>query len=287
MSLRVRHALFYVFFCWSSVALLTFCSDSNNNSAQDSLNAGTTPTPTPSSSPTTTIEPNYRFTPAAVTASWPFSFALVWLGQPYRLSLINCGTDTLLLHGAWPASQSATTHIEGQDTTPLNNLAIVNTSGSPTIPAGCQLKATVNTGQASATSTLIALQVKAGTITLSNAKLLAKNIELEARGVPSTELSAVIVARKQTATTAGVTSTEYRFVAVSHPLTNPKVVKNAKVASNVALYVPPIQPSIPTQKISEFEAGDYLISVVSYRIRGFDLNSVEFLHLSTIKAHKD
>ena len=282
VSFRVKHSLFYLFFCLSSVTLLTFCGDSNNNSVQDNHNAGTAPADTPTPTPT----PTHRFTPSEITAGLPFSFEMVWLGKPYLLSLNNCGTDTLLLQGTWPDSQSAITHIEGQDGKKLTNLAIVDTSGSPTIPTGCQLKATVDQGKTNETSTLMPLTIKAGTITLSNANMLAKNIELEANGVPSNEFSIVVVGKKETSTPNGVSLTEYRFVALSMPLT--KSVQDGKLASNVELYVPPPHsPPIPTQKISGFETGDYLISVVIYRARGFDPNSVEFLHISAIKASKD
>ena len=284
MSFSIKHSLFYVFFCLSSVALLTFCGDSNNNSVQDDHTAGTTPAPT-ATQDTTTTEPNYRLTPSEITAGLPFSFEMT-SDNPYLLSLDNCGANTLLLQGTWPDAKSATTHIEGQDGVKLNNLAIVDTSGSPTITTNCQLKATVNRGKAGEKSTLMPLTIKAGTITLSNAKMLAKNIELEANGVPSNEFSIFVVGKKETSTPSGVSLTEYRFVALSMPLT--KSVQDGKLASNVELYVPPPHsPPIPTQKISGFETGDYLISVVSYRARGFDPNSVEFLHISAIKASKD
>ena len=243
MSFSIKHSLFYVFFCLSSVVLLTFCSDSNNNSAQNDPNAGTTPDPTPSpttTQDTTTNEPNYRLTPSEITAGLPFSFEMT-SDNPYLLSLNNCGADTLLLQGTWPDAKSATTHIEGQDGVKLNNLAIVDTSGSPTITTDCQLKATVNRGKAGEKSTLMPLTIKAGTITLSNAKMLARNVELEARGMPDNlvffERPVVVVGKKETSAANGETT--YRFVALSNPIN--ELVKNNKVTSDVKLYVPPRQ----------------------------------------------
>lgn len=283
MSFRLSHSLFYLLFCLASpLALLTFCGDDNVNEAQDDLNTGTTPP----SSPTTpqTTQPKYRFEPAAITAGLPFSFELVWKGKPYLLSLDSdsCGTDTLLLHGMWPNTQ-ATTHIEGQDTTKLTNLAIINTSGSPTIPTDCKLKTTVDYGKASEESTLIALNTKAGAITLSNVEMLEKNVTLDATGVPPNKSSAVVVGKKHTSRVDGVSHTEYSFVAVSC-VSHLKAVQNDRVASDVKLCVP--RPLFTTE-ITAFAAGDYLVSVVSYSMRGIDISNAEFFHISAIKASKN
>lgn len=284
MSFRLSHSLFYLLFCLASpLALLTFCGDDNVNEAQDDLNTGTTPPSSPTTPQTTTTEPKYRFEPAAITAGLPFSFELVWKGKPYLLSLDSdsCGTDTLLLHGMWPNTQSATTHIEGQDTTKLTNLAIINTSGSPTIPTDCKLKTTVDYGKASEESTLIALNTKAGAITLSNVEMLEKNVTLDATGVPPNKSSAVVVGKKHTSRVDGVSHTEYSFVAVSC-VSRLKAVQNDRVASDIKLCVPAIPP---IKEIAAFAASDYLVSVVSYR--GFDISNVEFFHISAIKASKN
>ncbi len=291
MSFRPRWSRFYLFLCLVLAVSLAFCGDDSSNStenkdkAEADPSAGTPSAPPPTNtSPDTETEPEHRFSPEVITAGLPFSFELVWRGKPYLLSLHNCGADTLLLQGRWPDSDSATTHIEGQDTTQLTDLAVVNTSGSPSISPDCQLKATVDPGQASEESTLVALNVKAGTIALSNVKMLEKRVTLDAANVPSTGYDAVIVGKQATATTAdGVTYVKYEFVALSQPLSN--AVENNKVADRVTLYRPEI--TLPMQEISAFTRGDYLVSVVSYRAKGTSIADVEFLHTSTIKASKD
>lgn len=290
VSFLLRRALCYLFFCSAAVALLTFCGDDSNDpqttsdpdtsasaSLQDNTSQSTTP---PDTAPQT--EPEHRFIPATITAGLPFSFELVWLGKSYRLSLDNCGSDTRLLQGMWPASQTATTHIEGQDGARLDNLVIVNTRGDPTIPSDCQLKVTVDQGKASEASAPLALEVKAGTIALSDVRMLTKTITLNVRGVANTVRSALVVGKRATSTIDSVARTEYRFVAVSSPLTN--AVQNNAVADDVSLYKPALPP---TEPIDAFASGDYLVSVVVYRITGFDLSAVEFLHSSAIEVSKD
>jgi len=292
VSFPLRHALFYLFFCSASILLLTFCGDDSNEpqtasdpdtSASAPLQDKTSQSTAPSDTDPQT-EPKHRFSPAEITAGLPFSFELAWLGKSYRLSLHTCGSDTRLLQGMWPASQTATTHIEGQDTARLDNLVIVNARGDPTIPSDCQLKVTVDQGKASEASAMIALEVKAGVITLSDVKMLAQNITLNVRGVVNTMRSALVVGRQETSTIDGVARTEYRFVAVSSPFTN--AVQNNAVADDVSLYKPALPPTKP-EPISAFASGDYLVSVVVYRITGFDLSAVEFLHSSAIEASKD
>ena len=285
----LRHALFYLFFCAATLALLTFCGDDSNDSKQDSDTSTSATTPlqdktSQSSTPQAAApkpEPKHRFIPAEITAGLPFSFELVWLGKPYRLSLHDCGSDIRLLRGMWPASQSATTHIEGQDGARLDNLVIVNTRGNPTIPPDCQLKVSVAQDQASAE---IALEVKAGMITLSDVKMLTKNITLNARGVADTMRSALVVGKQEISTLDSVARTEYRFVAVSNPFTHSRVVQNNAVADDVSLYVPALPPSEP---IAAFASGTYLVSVIVYRVTGFDLSAIELLHSSAIEVSKD
>ena len=182
----------------------------------------------------------------------------------------------------WPASQSASTHIEGQDTARLNNLVIVNTRGDPTIPPDCQLKITVDQGKASEASAEIALEVKAGMIALSDAQMLDKTITLKVRGVADTMRSALVVGKQETSTLDGEARTDYRFVAVSSPLQ--RAVQNNAVAGDVSLYKPALPP---VDLIDAFTSGDYLVSVIVYRVTGLDLSAVEFLHSSAIKASKD
>ena len=207
--------------------------------------------------------------------------------NPYLLSLDNCGADTLLLQGTWPDAKSATTYIEGQDGVKLDNLAIVNTSGSPTITTDCQLKATVNRGKAGEKSTLMPLTIKDGTITLSNANMLEKNVELDIDGVLSNEVSAILIGKKETSTADGVTRTAYRFVAMSDPLKS-KIENGKKLARNITLYKPPQEIRILTDedKISNnFESGDYLISVANLSVNVL-AQDIDITHASAIKFSK-
>ena len=289
MVSRVGYPLYVFFLCMLSLTLLTFCGDDKDNNTQDSKNDATTPVPSPLPSPNTqntASKPEHRFYPAKITAGLPFSFEFSWANKPasYLLGLDNCGTDALLLQGNWPDTQEITTYIKGVNDERLTNLVVVNTSGNPTIPAGCQLKVTVARGAANEESTSIPLDIKAGVIALSNASIDSKTVVLDATGVPSTNRSGVVVARKDTFIADGETYAKYVLVAISHPLNS--AVQNDRVDSNVTLYEPPPELAVPTEKISAFETGDYLISVINFAISGWlssDLD-IDFFHVSAITA---
>ena len=274
MSVQVSRLFSFIALCLLSALLLTFCGDEDNATQTD--NSGTaqpnpTPTPSATSTPTGTQnganKPRHRFTPAKITAGLPFSFELALKGdsegKPYLLSLDSCGDDTLLVSGQWPQDEHATTYIKGTGENELNNLAIINTNGSPTIDASCQLKVTVGQGTADEKSTTIALDVNPGKITLSNASIVGDKIKLDVTGVDSDKSFAILVARKGAVMHEGKEYQQYRPAAMS---TLSIKVKGDGTNQEVEMYeVPTTFPPIPSTKITSLPAGDYLVSAVNYQ----------------------
>ncbi len=276
-----------------SLTLLTHCGYEDNNAQdkgdtqdRDEATDHATPSSPSSTSPPTperTVRPEHRFTPAQITAGLPFSFELAWQGRPYLLSLDNCGAGVLLLQGMWPEVRDVTNHIRGEDGAQLHSLVITNDRGDPTIPAGCRLKATVARGTDDEQSVYIVPDLKAGALTVSNASIGTNTVALTAEGMPHTDTSGLAIAKKTTFIADGEAYSRYTLVAISHPFNN--AVVDGRVESGVTLYAPPPGIALPTDVVTAFEVGDYLISVANFRLNLLAL-SIDFVHVSTITATK-
>ena len=279
MSVPVSRLLSSIILCILSTLLLTFCGDEDKSTQDDSSDPathGSTPGDLPLPDPQNGgSKPEHRFTPAKITAGLPFSFHLVWEGKPYLLSLDNCG-NALLLHGQLPQEQYATTNIEGLDGEDLNNLVIINNNGSPTIPSSCQLKVTVGQGTDNEESTLIALKVKAGAITLSGASIInGDSVKLEGvEGVDSSQSSVVVISRGEAIMDAE--HVRYALTAISHPL------QDKIETGTFALYKPIVQISLA--RIDSLDPGNYLVIVANVSINGLSFEQVVPLQATAIKV---